>query len=443
MDVAENNAMTPEIDAGVCNILVVYFAMEYPLRATIHDHLYSFARYSQHRVFYVNIAVCPIPEYLRQVDFDLIILHTTATGRWFPDSLWRTLEPAGDLRSLGAPIVAMPQDEFLNTDQLIELVHRYDVRYLFSVAQESQWPLLYGRLDPGQTTIHRVLTGYLDPGTLERIGEMALALQARSLDIGYRAYESPPWLGRLGSRKAELARRFLRTAPMHGLEVDISTRPQDTLLGDAWYRFLLRCKYTIGVEGGSSILDHDGTVKQCTEAYLRRNPHAIFEEVEDVCFPGQDGTLQLASLSPRHLEACATGTCQVLIEGTYDGILKPGVHYIELCRDFSNLDDVIKIICEDRLREQIISNAYRDIVQSNKYTYKQFVDSVFRVALADVPPRDRSAEDDAYYRQAREEDRKSWRKIKYISAIGKHVPMRIRRMGGVASWLRKIYFSLR
>src|SRR5581483_1266767 len=71
------------------NVLVVYALLNYPLRSALEDHLYSFGRYSPHRVFYINLAVRDIPKRLREVDFDLVIFHTSLLStRWTP-WLWR------------------------------------------------------------------------------------------------------------------------------------------------------------------------------------------------------------------------------------------------------------------------------------------------------------------------------------------------------------------
>jgi hypothetical protein len=417
--------------------------MEYPLRATIRDHLYSFADHSRCRVVYLNLAMSNVRDCYFRINFDLIIFHTTVLGRWFRDAFWNILAPARVLKNVNARKVIMPQDEFLNSDLLVEFIHEFQIDCVFSVSPPTEWAKIYDGADFGRVAFHQVLTGYLAPKTIDAINKITTGIDTRPIDVGYRAYRAEPWLGRFGWLKRKLADEFLEHAPQVGLRVDISTEPSDTLLSMEWYRFLLNCKYTIGVEGGSSILDHNGEVKKCTEDHLVTHPEATFEQVEQACFAGRDGSLQLQVLSPRHLEACATKTCQVLVEGQYNGILKPHTHYIPLRRDFSNLEEVIELMRQDRVREQIVTNAYRDIVQSNKYTYKQFVDSVLQVALADVTPSVWSAESEASYHRAIKEDRKSWRKIKYISAIGKHVPMRIRRMGGVAAWLRKIYFSLR
>ena len=163
----------------------------------------------------------------------------------------------------------------------------------------------------------------------------------RTIDIGYRTVPGKPYLGRHAALKADLAEAVRERAETRGLRVDVSTRAEDTFFGDDWYRFLASCRYTIGMEGGASILDRDGTVRQAVDAYLAGHPDASFEELEAACFPGRDGELALFAISPRHLEACATRTAQILVEGEYAGILRPGEHYLELRRDLSNLDAVL------------------------------------------------------------------------------------------------------
>jgi len=228
---------------------------------------------------------------------------------------------------------------------------------------------------------------------------MAQDAAERPIDLGYRASIPLDWLGRHALLKVELGERFAERARGRKLAVDMSTQRSDTLLGDAWYRFLLRCKYTLGVEAGASVIDRDGTIHEKTLAYRKERPGARFEEIEARCFPGRDGDLMLRCLSPRHLEACATRTCQVLVEGSYNGILEPGRHYIELRGDLGNLEAALDLIEQDRLREEITARAHEDIVASGRYTYRAFADLVLRESLGEghalmrsgrVSPRERA-----------------------------------------------------
>ena len=190
-----------------------------------------------------------------------------------------------------------------------------------------------------------------------------------------------PYLGRHAMLKAGLSDAVAERARARGLRVDLSTRAEDTFYGDDWYRFLATCRYTIGIEGGASILDRDGSVQACVDAQQARAPDATFEELEAACFPGRDGELALFALSPRHLEACATRTVQILVEGNYSGVLEPGVHYLELRRDLSNLDAVLDVVAAGDA-DDIAERAHADIVASGRYTYRRLVESVERVLPA-------------------------------------------------------------
>ena len=147
--------------------------------------------------------------------------------------------------------------------------------------------------------------------------------------------------------------------------------------GDDWYHFLKSCRTVLGCEGGASILDEKGRIRNKVEKYLMKKPDSSFAEVKRKCFNNEDKTLKLESLSPRHFEACMTKTCQILVEGKYGGIFKPNIHYIPIKRDWSNIPRVIRKIKDVTYCQKIAENAYNDIVLSKKYTYKMFVERVF------------------------------------------------------------------
>jgi hypothetical protein len=365
-------------------ILVVYAALDWPLRAAVDEHLHAFGRYSQRPCLYLNLAVRRPPRWLKRVPIDLVVFHTTFLSKRATPSYWaRLVDRARPLADLDAVRVVLPQDEYLPPAPLCDFVHNFGVDHVFSVAPESTWPVIYATVD--RSRISHALTGYLEPTTVARIERAAASEEGRLLDIGYRAKDLPAWLGRHARMKAEIGRAFAEAAPRHGLSCDISTRPEDSLGGDDWMRFLLSCRYTIGVEGGASILDHDGSIRRCCERVLAERPDASFEELERDCFPGRDGEFGLVALSPRHLEAVAARTCQVLVEGEYDGVLEAGRHYIPLRRDFSNLDEVLEMIRRDDERERIVETAYREIVASGDWSYPRFVEQVERTTLGTAP----------------------------------------------------------
>lgn len=369
----------------MCNILIIFHYQQYPLRATIRDHLYSFRKYSAHRCFYLNLALQRIPEYIKKIRFDLIIFHTVfLSSRWTLDVFKAAVQKARLLKKMNSVKIALPQDEFMNTNVLCDFINEFGIQHVFSVAPKSEWGKIYPTVDFKKVHFHRVLTGYLDDDIIAKVNRIKDSGRTREIDIGYRAWHAEPWLGSHGVLKTEIADLFQKKAIQWGLRTDISTRTEDTILGDSWYRFLLNCKYTIGVEGGASILDRDGKIREATTKYLAHHPDATFEEVKETCFKSNDNSLCLFAISPRHLEACLTRTCQVLVEGRYNDILIPGIHYIELKRNFENIDHVLETIQKDHIREEIVERVYQDIVESGMYSYRGFVHSILENSLGHV-----------------------------------------------------------
>jgi Glycosyl transferases group 1 len=396
----------------MADVLIVYSAVQWPLVGSLRDALYSFERHSRARCWYLNLAVRRVPRWLRLVPFDAVVFQTTLLwDRVNPPLLERHLDKLRRLRGVGRHRVALPQDEYLHTRGLVRLINELEIDHVFSVGPEAEWDKLYEGLDRHRVGMSRVLTGYLADETVSRIEAIVRAQGERNIAIGYRAARLPPSLGRHGWLKTEIANRVSRAGAARGLALDVATGPSATIRGDDWYRFLANCRYTIGVEGGASLHDPDGAIQDATNRYLRTHRGASFEEVEANCFPGRDGAIEYVAISPRHLEACATRTAQVLIEGGYNGILRPGEHYIELRRDFSNLERVLDLIENDEERARLTEAAYRDVVASGAYTYERLVREVEAVALADAPSRADSHALDLLARWAQTVDRLSWIKV--------------------------------
>lgn len=373
------------------NVLVAYALLQWPWRKAVEDHLYSFERYGNARYFYANFAVPGVANACLPLRFDSIIWHTTflAWLRWPPETQRAgLLKRARRFKGRARRQVALPQDEFLGTSQVAAFIEEFGIDHVFSVAPASEWRKIYDGVDRDRVGLSRVLTGYLDPETQARIDAILAEHPERKTDIGYRVGPPKPYLGRHAMLKTEIADVVREEAERRGLAVDISTRTEDTLYGDDWYRFLASCRYTLGVEGGASVLDRDGSIMERVTRYTEAHPGAGFEEIERECFPGQDGELALNAISPRHLEACATRTAQILVEGEYNDVLEKERHYLPLRPDFSNLGDVLDAVAGDRGRAvRIADAAHADVVAAGRWTYRRLVEEV----EAELPAGGRSA----------------------------------------------------
>jgi hypothetical protein len=429
------------------NVLIVYALQQHPVLGTVRDHLESFARHSVARCHYLNLSIRRPPRWLLRVPFDLVVFHTSFLShlRWDPANGARLLERAAPLRELHATKAALPQDEFLRSAAINEFIEAFSVDVVFSVADASQWPVIYDTVDRDRVRFSTVLTGYLLDQTVARIGDVVRATPERTVDVGYRAFHAPAWLGRHGQLKTAIASVVGPAAYKRGLRVDVSTRPEDTLYGDDWLRFLARSRYTLGVEGGASILDRDGSVRATAERYAATHPSATFDEIEAACFPNRDGELTLTAISPRHLEACAARTCQVLVEGHYNGILQAGTHYLALKRDFSNLEDVLDEMFNAARRAQVVEAAYADVVASGRFTYQAFVRQVERECGLNRASTRARALGARTVRAAVAADRLSWLGVRWVAVwrpwllagweraaprLGRIVPTVVRRLAG-------------
>ena len=387
-------------------ILIVYHQYAFPLRSTVRDLLYAYRKYADAECVYLNTAGRrTLPEVYTEQSWDLIIFHTVFISlRWGGDAEYENVRKLlAPLQTHPAKKIVMPQDEWIHTNILTRFIKDFHINAVFSVAPPSEWGKIYAGVDRSRVSFHYVLTGYIEQAVVDLVASKGHS--SRTVDIGYRAYKAPPWLGRHGFLKTDIADVFNRRAPAQGFSTDISTDERDTIVGDGWYDFLLRCKYFIGLEGGSTVIDPDGSIWAKGTAYMQEHPGAGFEEVEAAVFPGMDGNLNLIAISPRHLECCITRTAQVLMEGDYNGILKAGEHYIELKKDYSNLDEVFRLMQDESLRQTLTENAYRDIVDSRRYHYESFVAYVLNDAIGYQPATPTAFETSLSRKMARAEER--------------------------------------
>jgi hypothetical protein len=74
-------------------------------------------------------------------------------------------------------------------------------------------------------------------------------------------------------------------------------------------------------------------------------------------------------ISPRIFEAASLRTALVLHPGSYSGILEAWRHYIPLEKDFSNFDEVVRLIRDDAFLESLTEQAHADLIASRRYSF--------------------------------------------------------------------------
>jgi hypothetical protein len=200
----------------------------------------------------------------------------------------------------------------------------------------------------------------------------------RTIDVGYRGRRLPYYLGSGSQEKHYIGVKFRKRAPELGLTVDIETEEDKRIYGENWPRFIANCKAVLGVEAGVSVFDIDDEVRPLYERLVTGHPdisfpNISFEEFQQNYISTHENKIYYRTISPRHFEAASLKVCQILFEGKYSGILKPMIHYIPLKKDFSNLETVIRLFKDQKVRRKLTENAYNDLIASKKYSYQHFI----------------------------------------------------------------------
>src|SRR5262249_18069465 len=155
----------------------------------------------------------------------------------------------------------------------------------------------------------------------------------RPIDLGYRAYRSPIYLGH--DERREIAERFAEAAATRGLRADISLDSADRFDEPGWAAFLDRCRGQLGSEAGGDFFELTDETRKRVWAWVETHRGASDKEVLARFFPERPQGVSGRALSGRVVEAAGTRTVQLLLEGDYGGYFRPGEHYIEVAKDFS------------------------------------------------------------------------------------------------------------
>ncbi|MGH2488556.1 MAG: hypothetical protein ACRDFR_02925, partial [Candidatus Limnocylindria bacterium] len=357
------------------------------------EHALSFERFSRFPVWSLNTSE-GFPRALADHRFKVVVLHYSLFGS---DEYQLNEAFLEYLRANREGLrVGFFQDESYYTRQRFAFIDDYRLDWVYTLLQPAEAARIYGSRTHGPR-LFSTIPGFVGDDLLRQASRFARPQSERNIDIGYRARTLPFYMGRGAQEKSEISRRFVALTGGMGLRLDIAIDEASRLYGDAWYRFLGSCRAVLGVEAGVSIFDVDGEARAATEDLLAREPDLSFEEVSERILERWEDNVFYRTVSPRHFEAAAFDTCQILFEGSYSGVLEAGTHYIPLRKDFANLDEVIRSFRDVELRSRIVSTARRDLIESGRYSYATFVrqfDGELESAGALVPgPRQRAVDE--------------------------------------------------
>lgn len=326
----------------------------------------------EHRQSFDGLELSPS---LRLDRFAAVIIHNTVS--YNVDNL-RSLDrmlPAR-LSQFDGVKVLMKQDENYRFREMARYIGDASFDVVFTCLPPDEVSKIYPAKLAGTPRFVRMLTGYITP-TLRSI---APSSDKRPVDIGYRGSIQPLSFGRLAFEKRKIGDDVESLLTGTDLSLDISSRWEDRIGGAGWLKFLASCKATLGAESGASVFDLDGDLdSRCCLAEEKLGAFRIEHDYAESYLNylrDIEGNVYYNQVSPRHFEAIATQTLQLLYPGGYSEILQPGRHYFPLERDYSNLQEAINLLRDEARRKEIVSCAYEEILLNKKYWIETFVQNV-------------------------------------------------------------------
>jgi hypothetical protein len=348
--------------------LLVAYCNEATHVATTMEYLRSFTLHSRCLVSYLHVTNGA------EIDFDLnefdAVLNSYCARLCFDGYVSRSYREALK-RFRGVRLIAV-QDEYDRTGTLRQAIRDLEFDVVLTCVPPAGYEFVYPRAMFPATEFVTVLTGYV-PEALKRRGRSRTPLARRPIAIGYRGRRLPAHYGRLVADKFEIGRRMREVCEARGIAHDIETSDDKRIYGDAWYAFLGNCRTTLGTESGSNVFDFDGSLaaryRRLTFTNGREPSYQEFRRYTD---PLED-KIAMGQISPRVFEAAALGTPMILFAGNYSGAVVPGEHYIELHKDFDNIEEVLQQVADTAALTALADRAYDHLIASGNYDYCRFV----------------------------------------------------------------------
>lgn len=342
--------------------------------STVMEHVRAFRRHSHYPVFELNVEY-GFPADLERVDPGAIVMHYSLFGSGIYRLSPRYLEWLDRSRAYK---VCFFQDEFYYCGRRFRFLNEHAIDCVFTHVDPGYFDQVYGKY----TQVSRLeynIPGYVSEELLAAAQRHARPDDQRTVDVGYRGRPLPVYMGRGSQEKTEIGIRFAELAAGTDLTVDIDISEAGRLYGEQWYEFIASCRHVLGVESAVSLFDLEDEVRHEYAALLAEGGQPTLDGLERGALGRWDGRIPYRAVSPRHFEAAALRTCQVLYEGRYSDAMEPMVHYIPLHKDFSNFEEVVARMYDDTLRHEIVENAHRDLIASGQWSYARFIAKFDRV----------------------------------------------------------------
>lgn len=308
----------------------------------------------------LDVTVCNINNLLAYrelqqslTEYPLVIVLHSAAG----DSMSLLLKASRWFHKRRGKIVMFIGNEYDLLDEKIRFIQETGVEYVCSQLPEKAARWLYS-----ECTRSKILAM---PHALNSRLYHAGDVRNRPVELGFRGARYPLFIG--DQERNNLLDFFRENAPALGLKLDFGFK---NIRRGEWADFLRKSQAVVGAEAGTYYLDRHGQAINAARQYQRQNPGADLQAIYDRFFKNLADYISGKSISSRHFEPVGTKTCQVLLEGDYNGILKPEEHYIEIKKDLSNIEDAVRRLKDESYRVEMVNRAYDYVLANHTYAHR-------------------------------------------------------------------------
>tara|TARA_B100000989_G_scaffold58902_1_gene40116 strand:- start:3787 stop:4848 length:1062 start_codon:yes stop_codon:yes gene_type:complete len=328
--------------------------------STINSYNYSFKKYSKNEI----IMITSEKECLK-IDEDLIktvdiICITYCSWVWFQNAS-SILHDYKNINN-NLKFVMFLQDEYLYLKEKKRLIKDMDLVFTNISEKIANQVLVENKI------YKKVLTGYV-PDNLKKIPinqkEILIFYRGRSLHYSY---------GTLGYDKIHIGKKMKEYCNRYKIKnINIEWDEKNRIYGDDWIKILGNSKVTLASECGCKIFDDIQELMVKIDKKIEINPNYSYEEAEKDFSLKKLEKYNSCEVSPKMFEAAILGTVLIMYPGNYAGVFKKNIHYIELQKDFSNIEDVMKKVNDNDFLQKMADRTYTDIIESGQYSYKSFI----------------------------------------------------------------------
>ncbi len=291
---------------------------------------------------------------LREIgNYELIVVSHAATG----DDMTRLLETQAYFAARKGKMAVFIGNEYDILNEKISFIKSTGADCICTQlpVKTAQW--LYGECPDARIVAM--------PHALNPRNYYPLQVKRRPIDIGFIGDIYFIWVGDI--ERTVLIEFFRKNGASVGLNCDIRTQRVPL---DQWNVFLNNCKGIIGAESGSYYLNGRGDLLRLAKEYMEAHPATTFRQLHAMFFQGMTSPVSGKAISSRHFEPIGTKTCQLLLEGDYNGILKADEHYILIKKDYSNIVEAIEKFKDDDYRNSITSRAFDHVMSYHTHSHR-------------------------------------------------------------------------